>query len=58
MQKVRMFFVTVLIIGALVALLQKAAPPPLRSTLTVWEQVATQRLVGFWETWRPVVSRQ
>ena len=58
MQKVRMFFVTVLLIGVLVALLQTVAPAPVRSTLGVWQQTATQRLVGWWQEWRPVVSRQ
>ncbi len=57
MQKVRTFFVTVLLIGALVALLQTVAPAPVRSTLGVWQQMATQQLVGWWEGWRPLVSR-
>jgi hypothetical protein len=58
MQKVRTFFVTILVIGVLVALLQTVAPAPVRSTLGVWTQTATQRLVGWWQEWRPVVSSQ
>jgi len=52
MQKVRAFFITLLLIGALVALLQTVAPTPVRSTLSVWQQTATQQLVGWWEELR------
>ncbi len=53
MQKVRAFFLTILLCGALVALLQGFGPAPVRVSLRTWEAIATQRLIGLWEEWQP-----
>lgn len=53
MQRIRAFFLTLLLCGALVALLQGFGPPPVRSSLRTWEATATQRLIGLWEEWQP-----
>lgn len=53
MQKLRAFFLTILISGALVALLQGLGPAPVRAALSAWEATATQRLIGLWVEWRP-----